>query len=242
MSNLAINTAQNVNLDYKLIGVGERFVAFLIDGLILFTYITLMENFMDISRLFSDADPWTVRGFLGLLMLPAFFYSVLCHILFKGQTIGKMIMKIKVVRFDGTPNQWYNLFVRWMLRIIDIWMFFSSIGVISILLSDKKQRVGDAASGTVVISVKKKHKITSTILEDIKDDYLPTFNNVTQLSDKDVRIIKETFAISKRNRDYKTLHLLRKKVCLLLSIESKLYDKQLIETILKDYNYYTQNM
>ena len=241
MSKLAINTAQNVNLDYKLIGIGERFVAFLIDGLILTAYMFIIENLVEVSTIF-DTDSWTRRGFLGLFTLPALFYSLLCHVLFSGQTIGKMVMKIKVVRFDGSPTQWYNLLVRWMLRIVDIWLFFASIGVMSILLSDKKQRVGDGAAGTVVISVKKKHKITSTILEDITDDYEPVFNTVTQLSDKDVRIIKETFLISKKNKDYKTLTLLRNKICSLLQIESELFDKEFIDTILKDYNYYTQNM
>lgn len=241
MSKLAINTAQNVNLDYKLIGIGERFVAFLIDGLILTAYMFVVENLVEVSAIF-DVDSWTRRGFLGLFLLPAFFYSLLCHVLFGGQTVGKMIMKIKVVRFDGSPTQWYNFLVRWMLRIVDIWLFFSSIGVMSILLSEKKQRVGDAAAGTVVISVKKKHKITSTILEDITDDYQPVFSTVTQLSDKDVRIIKDTFIISKKNNDFKTLTTLRNKICDVLKIESDLFDKEFIDTILKDYNYYTQNM
>ena len=96
MSKLAINTAQNVNLDYKLIGLGERMVAFLIDGIILLTYMTIMENLINLSQIF-DADGWTRRGFLGLFYLPAFFYSLICHIAFGGRTIGKIIMKIKVV-------------------------------------------------------------------------------------------------------------------------------------------------
>lgn len=241
MSNLAINTAQNVNLDYKLIGLGERMVAFLIDGIILLTYMTIMQNLVDFSQLF-ESDAWTKRGFTGLFLLPAFFYSVICHIIFGGQTIGKMILKIKVVRVDGSPTEWYNLFVRWMLRIVDLWIFSPSIGIISILLSDKKQRIGDSAAGTVVISVKKKDKISSTILEEINDDYKPVFSNVTQLTDKDVRIIKEAYTISRKNNDFKTLTILKKKICDILQIESKLYDVQFIDTILKDYNYYTQNM
>ena len=241
MGKLAINTAQNVNLDYKLIGLGERSVAFLIDGIILITYITVMENLVALSEIF-DADGWTRRGFLGLIILPAFFYSVICHIIFSGQTIGKMIMKIKVVRVDGSPTEWYNLFVRWMLRIIDLWIFSPSIGILSILLSDKKQRIGDAAAGTVVISIKKRHKISSTILEEINDDYQPVYSNVTQLTDKDVRIIKEAYTISKKNNDFKTLTLLKTKICDTLGIETQQYDVQFIDTILKDYNFYTQNM
>jgi hypothetical protein len=79
-------------------------------------------------------------------------------------------------------------------------------------------------------------------LEDITDDYKPVFNTVTQLSDKDVRIIKEAFTIAKKNNDFKTLTLLKSKICEVLKIESDQYDKEFIDTILKDYNYYTQNM
>jgi uncharacterized RDD family membrane protein YckC len=240
MSNLAISTAQNVNLNYKLIGLGERFVAFLIDGIILLTYMTIMENLVEFSTFIDDG--WSRRGYLGLVLLPAFFYSLICHIAFNGQTIGKMIMRIRVVRLDGAPTEWYNLMVRWMLRFVDIWIFFASIGVTSILLSDKKQRIGDAAAGTVVISVKKKEKISNTILEEVKDDYVPVFSNVTTLTDKDVRIIKEAFQIARRTNDFKMLTLLRNKICNVLNIETDMYDKEFIGTILKDYNYYTQQM
>ena len=76
-----------------------------------------------------------------------------------------------------------------------------------------------------------------TRTEDITDDYQPVFSNVTLLSDKDVRIVKEAFLISKKNSDYKTLNLLRKKISEILEVNSELYDIAFIDTVLKDYNY-----
>lgn len=242
MTNIAINTAQNVNINYKIVGLGERMVAFLIDGVILLTYLGIMQSIMDLTS-FIDTDDWTRIGLFSLAMLPVFTYSLYFHILFEGRTIGKMIMKIKVVRLDGAPVAWNHYLVRWILRFIDVWLFSSGvIGIFSILFSEKKQRVGDSAAGTIVISTKNKHKITSTILEDLDEDYKPTFSGVLQLSDKDVRIIKEVFQIAIKTSDFKTLKLLRNKVAEITQINTEAYDKQFIDTVLKDYNYYTQKM
>lgn len=109
-------------------------------------------------------------------------------------------------------------------------------------MSDKKLRVGEPAAGTIVIGVKQKHKMTSTILEYILDDYKPVFNTGAQLSDTDVSTIKEAFTIAKKNNDFKTLTLLKSKICEVLKIESNQYDKEFVDTLVKEYNYYTQNM
>ena len=241
MGNLQINTTQNVNLDYKIVGLGERIVAFLIDGLILYMYaylVSLISNAIG----FIYEDTWTQRGLAALIFLPAMFYSLLMHSLFNGQTVGKMLMKMRVVRLDGAPVHWSNLLVRWMLRLVDIWIFLGSIGILSILFSDKRQRVGDAAAGTVVISTKRKTKVSHTILEEVEEAYQPQFTNVTLLTDKDVRLIKETYLIAKKSGDFKTLTALRIKVDSILKTNSNLYDVQYIDTVLKDYNYYTQKM
>ncbi|MEO0506598.1 MAG: RDD family protein [Bacteroidota bacterium] len=241
MSNLQINTTQNVNLDYKIVGIGERIVAFLIDGFILYMFVLLVNLIGDaISYVYEDT--WTQRGLVALIFLPAMFYSLLMHSLFNGRTVGKMLMKMRVVRVDGAPVHWSNLLVRWMLRLVDIWIFLGSIGILSILFSDKRQRTGDAAAGTVVISTKKKVKVSHTILEEVEDKYEPTFTNVTLLTDKDVRLIKETYHIAKQSSDFKTLKALRDKVETILETNSQLYDKQFLDTVLKDYNYYTQKM
>jgi len=241
MANLAINTTQNVNLDYKISSVGERILAFLIDLLLFMVYLYVLEVITEAMSM-AISDNWTVFGLQQLLLTPVMFYSLYMHILFNGRTLGKYVMKTRVVKIDGSAVHWSNYLTLWMLRLIDIWMFVGSIGILTLIFSEKRQRLGDMAAGTVVISTKKKVNITHTILEEVEDTYEPKFVNVTMLSDKDARLIKETYQIAVRSNDYKTLNILRKKVEGLLNVESDLYDRQFIDTVLKDYNHYTQKM
>ncbi|NJB70486.1 putative RDD family membrane protein YckC [Saonia flava] len=241
MSNLQINTTQNVNLDYKIVSVGERIVAFFIDAFILYLYSVLVNLIGDAIGYVYD-DSWTQRGLVALIFLPAMFYSLLMHTLFNGRTVGKMLLKMRVVKVDGSPVEFSNYLVRWMLRLVDIWIFVGSIGLLTILFSERKQRLGDAAAGTVVISTKNKIKVSHTILEEVEEKYVPKFTNVTLLTDKDVRLIKETYHIARRSSDYKTMKALRDKVESILNTNSELYDVQYLDTILKDYNYFTQKL
>ncbi|HUH46193.1 MAG TPA: RDD family protein, partial [Arenibacter sp.] len=216
-------------------------VAFLIDGSILYLYALLVQLIGDAIGYVFD-DNWTQIGLVGLIFLPAMCYSLLMHSLFNGRTVGKMLLQIRVVRMDGTPVHWSHLLVRWMLRLVDIWLFFGSVGILSILFTDKKQRLGDAAAGTVVISTKNSITVSHTILEEVEETYVPTFLNVTLLTDKDVRLIKETYQLATRSGDYKTMKVLRDKVEGLLGSHSDLYDKPYIDTVIKDYNFYTQKI
>src|SRR5690554_4285569 len=241
MANLEILTTQNVNLNYKVVSVGERILAFLIDLFLFFVYLYFVELATEAMGL-AFTDHWTVFGLQQFLLLPIMFYSLYMHLLFEGRTVGKMVMKTKVVKLDGTPAQWSDFLILWMLRLVDIWIFLGSIGLLSIIFSEKSQRIGDHAAGTVVISIKNKVTIDHTILEEIDDDYVPKFLNVTKLTDKDVRLIKETYHIALRSDDFKTLNMLRKKVESILETSSDLYDKQYIDTVLRDYNHFTQKM
>jgi hypothetical protein len=164
------------------------------------------------------------------------------HSLFNGRTLGKLLLKMRVVKVDGSPVHWSNYLVRWMLRLVDIWIFLGAIGILSILFSEKRQRLGDAAAGTVVISTKRKTNVSHTILEEVADTYVPVFTNVTVLTDKDVRLIKDTYRIAKNSKDYKTMKALRVRVESILASESELYDAQYLDTVLKDYNFYTQKL
>jgi len=79
-------------------------------------------------------------------------------------------------------------------------------------------------------------------LEEVEKQYIPQFPNVTLLSDRDVRLIKETYHIALKSGDFKTLTALRTKVDSILKTNSELYDRQYLDTVLKDYSYYTQEM
>ena len=101
MNNLQINTTQNVNLNYTIVSIGERIVAFFIDAFILYLYFILVNLIGDaIGYIYSDG--WTQRGLVALISLPAMFYTLLMHITFNGRTVGKMIMKMRVVKVDGS--------------------------------------------------------------------------------------------------------------------------------------------
>jgi hypothetical protein len=98
-------------------------------------------------------------------------------------------------------------------------------------------------AGTAVISLKNNININHTILEEIDQAYVPTYPLVIKLSDNDARIIKETFAVAHIKRDFATLIKLRTKIEEVTGIKNiSGNDTDFIRTVLKDYNYYTQNM
>lgn len=238
MSELQINTTQNVKINFTASGVGERLMAFIIDMLIKIGYITILN--MSLGA-FQDMDQWSQIGINTLLGLPVVFYTLVLEALLEGQTLGKKVMKIKVVKIDGYQASLADYVVRWFFRIVDIYIF--GLGFFVILFSKRSQRLGDMAAGTSVILLKDKVNISHTILENLTDDYKPTYPTVIKLSDNDARIIKDTFTIAKSANDYQTLTKLRNKITEVIEVKAIIgSDVQFIDTILKDYNYYTQSM
>lgn len=238
MSNTAINTAQNVNIEYEFAGIGKRIIAFILDLTVLIIYLITMT--MTVYKAVGLFDERNVLGVRELSMLPIFCYSLFMHLVFNGRTVGKFIMKIKVVKEDGSPARLSDFLVRWVLRLIDIVLFFGTVGVVAILFSERKQRLGDIAAKTIVINTQKSTKISHTILEELEADYHPQFQNAYMLSDADINEIKDIYRLAGESRDYKTLKELRLKVEMILNTQSDLRDGIYVRTVLKDYTYLTQ--
>lgn len=67
-----------------------------------------------------------------------------------GRTLGMRLLGIKVVRAEGGEPSMAQHFVRWILLLVD-GLFAGLVGLIVILASDRRQRVGDMAAGTLVV-------------------------------------------------------------------------------------------
>jgi len=238
MPELQINTTQNVKISFEAAGAGERLLAYILDMIVKIGYLVVAGY---VFGVFENMDEWSQIGINTLLGLPVMFYTLTLESLLEGQTLGKKAMKIRVVKIDGYQASISDYLVRWFFRIVDISMF--GLGFFVIIFSKRSQRFGDMAAGTAVISLRDQVSIDHTILEDLKENYKPTYPNVIKLSDNDARIIKETFNIAKASRDYNTLIKLRSKIVEVTEIKRiGSSDIEFIDTILKDYNYYTQNM
>lgn len=243
---LAINTTQNVVINFSAASVGDRILAQLLDILVKIAYIfviVLLFQLLDLSKFISGLDNWSIMGIWSIIALPVLFYSLVQESLFEGQTIGKKLMKIRVIKLDGYQASFGDYLIRWLFRIVEITIGNGIIALIAIIANSKNQRLGDMAAGTSVISLKNKVNINHTILQEINNDYVPTYPLVIKLSDNDVRIIKETFEAAIAARDYGTLIKLREKVIQVTGIKNiSGNDQDFMKTLLKDYNYYTQNM
>ena len=239
MSNLHINTTQNINLFFTTATIGERMLAYLVDLVIQIAYFIIVA-FILLNNIFNNPDYSTSIALL-LISLPIMFYSLVCESTMEGQTFGKKLLKIKVVKIDGYQAGFFDYFVRWIFAIVDIQMGFIP-GVIAMVSTKHTQRLGDLAAGTAVISEKSKYNISHTILMEITEDYKPYFsrNQMILFSDNDIRIIKENFELTNKSKNAVLLKKIAEKIYDVTKLTDKFEsDKKLIETFLKDYNYYT---
>lgn len=239
MNNFQIETAQNVTIHQNVAPVSSRIGAFLIDLLIIGGYYTIIILILNALG-FELSESLYV--YYALLSLPVFFYSLIFETLMNGQTPGKYFSKIRVTKIDGSKPTFGSYLIRWVLRVIDISLASGSIALLTILLNGKGQRLGDLAAGTTVISEKKNIQLNDTLLVDIADNYEPTFPQVTILNDNDVQTIKDLFLKAKKSGNHKAILKLHNKILTITGITTELNPVNFIDLIIKDYNYYTQQM
>lgn len=267
--NYKIHTAQNVVLDYQLANIGQRIAAAFIDFLIVsFYYISIFYFSSKISSLKANSPGELTL--LILVLLPGLLYYPVMEYFLKGKTLGKFLLKIRVITNNGKPPSIGECLLRWLLRIVDtkIGLFFlllsalfhdinwsqslqysasfffliplPLIGVVSMIVSKGNQRIGDVAAGTIVFHDCKRISLDATILQTKPNDYQPVFKQVLQLRDKDIYIIKNVIEKAEQEMDHTQVIPLANKAKKILKVETELLPLQFLKTLLKDYNFLAQ--
>jgi uncharacterized RDD family membrane protein YckC len=154
---LSIETPEQVALEFPLAGVGSRFLALAVDmGL---------QSAIALVALATVGGAWSIlrpgRGgpwFLAVLVIVAFllFYGYFAgfEAFWHGQTPGKRLVGLRVLSVTGRPARVDEAILRNLLRVIDQLPGVYAIGIVTMLVSSRNQRLGDLAAGTVVVHEK----------------------------------------------------------------------------------------
>ena len=156
---LVIETPERVPLHFALASIGNRFLACAIDhtiqglvlALILITGLILV-NATSVASTLESAPKWVIAIMVLVVFLVFSSYFAFFEWIWSGQTPGKRWLKLRVIREDGRPITFWEAAVRNLLRTFDMMPApFYSIGLISVFINKRDQRVGDLVAGTVVV-------------------------------------------------------------------------------------------
>jgi uncharacterized RDD family membrane protein YckC len=239
MNSIKISTTQNIELEFEPASVGERIVAWLIDLVIFIAYFFVIGiSLTSISQIdgFISDNPWIAF----LIFSPFIFYNLLCEVFLNGQSIGKRVMNIKVISLNGERATFGQYLIRWLFRLVDIYLFYGLPAFVSILVSEKKQRIGDLVAGTTLIRTKPRASFQQTIFVPTEQvDYQVTFPEVATLSDKDMQLVKEVMITVRKTGNTMLAYHAAERIRKILNVESQLEPVPFLQLVLADYNYLT---
>lgn len=243
MSTNDITTGQFVRIEQTPAGIGSRILGRIIDVFALTAYYT--ASFY-ILRLLSNAglmsDDWELWVILLAIYLPAVGYAFWCELLFDGQTLGKHVMRTRVVMADGSQPTIGALLMRWMLELVDIGT--GCVGIIVMGCTRRTQRLGDLAAGTLVIARPDLSRMHLSLDEFAyaRRDYQPSYPEAQNLSMGQAEII-DRLLYGRVQYDHQQTVRLADKVCAVLGVKPKEHNPvDFLVAVLHDYQYYAMQV
>lgn len=241
MQTIDLSTAQNVDVEYELASLQQRFVALLLD--ILVTIVTSMIIIFLLRAAFRGMFSTGMSSvFLSAIPLFLFiFYEFGAETFNNGQSVGKKVMNIQVVRIDGEPITMGDSLLRALFYLFDLLFSGGIVGALSIASSPNRQRLGDFAAGTTVI------RLTSTVLFSLKDilsidsidEYEPQYPEVRQFSEQDMLFLKNVITRVRQNGNQAhqdVVNALAEKVAVKLDLPTVPSNKiEFFKTLIRDY-------
>jgi uncharacterized RDD family membrane protein YckC len=155
---LDIQTPENVVFGYQIAGIGSRFLASLLDTMIvvllqvaMLIVLTLIIRSVD-GSVFSDQISAWVYAIFGLVAAIFYWgYYIFFEMLWNGQSPGKRWVGLRVIRGDGTPITLSESLIRNLARLVDFLPAAYGIGIVTMFIDKQSRRLGDLAAGTLVV-------------------------------------------------------------------------------------------
>lgn len=225
MQTTIVTKGDHSGVSNHLATVGDRLVATVIDLIIRVVYL-----FVSISALLN-LDVESVWVWFVFALAPWIFYDPLFEGLMDGQTPGKRVMQIQVVKADGSQLSLGDITLRWALSILDFYLSLGLLSVIMVSLGKHSQRLGDHAADTLVI---KRNFSTS---HRHQAEYNPVFQNVRLLDPYVIELIQRAVRAQSEFENDEPVQLLYTKVKAVLGAESEMQPRAFLQTVLKDFNH-----
>ncbi len=158
----AIDTPEQVELRFPLAGLGSRFLAVLLDIaiqvaanfvliILIVVAFTATERSGALNHMSATAGKWFAAGIILIYFLLFWGYFSLFEAFSNGQTPGKKVLKIRVIKDSGRQITFFEALARNLLRVIDALPGMYLVGAISILLTKQNKRLGDLVADTIVV-------------------------------------------------------------------------------------------
>ena len=154
---LEVRTPESIAFSYELAGVGSRFLAVAIDlaiqiaALLLLIWAAASTHVHFPNGAGRIAYNIWLGGLVALVFLIFYGYFVIFEALWNGQTPGKRMLGIRVVRDGGYPVDFMASLIRNLIRVGEMIVGFYAISAVVAVLSPLNKRIGDLAAGTIVI-------------------------------------------------------------------------------------------
>ena len=146
---LRIRTPEGVVFSQTLAGPVIRFVAWFADLLVISILMSVVGKVVGLLLLISH--DLAIALYMVAYFVVSIGYGLVCEWLWRGQTVGKKILHLRVVDAEGLKLQFHQIVVRNLLRFVDSLPFLYVVGGLSCWFSSKFQRLGDIAANTIVI-------------------------------------------------------------------------------------------
>jgi uncharacterized RDD family membrane protein YckC len=260
MSVIQIATPFNIDLEFEIAEFHKRLFAYIIDFCVLVIYLMIMKNlyYGGLSRVSKSIMESRIGIDILTISVPMLLYSLVSEVLMHGQSLGKKIMKIRVISLEGGEPTLGQYLIRWMFRAWEWpflfgYVFFSTesiiaytfitgfLGIVVVIIigvNKKSQRLGDIAANTVVVNTRSNLSVQDTIFMEIKQpDYHVKFPEVLKLTDRDINTIKNVVSHFYKTHNADTANRVARKVQDVLKVSTDMYAIDFLEKLLADYNF-----